>query len=320
MTGSMKSLLFFMVLIFTPPAFSSVEQEVLKEGSFINAIEREDPALLKKRIQIRLKGPFPEFVDELFFLTRSGGTIFHALAGTQTHQAEFAEILGELVHIFIRPDTNPESYDLAGVSVIPRSILENTRLFGAIRTGKRQKIAEEMKNIFEEGHHALDALSYLHSRAGSTPLLPSKKNEKNEYHLSLISDSDLNEMGLTSLQKITQFPLYLKKDFDGLLPEQIAEQRNNLPAFDVLKDAPDSTHLKNTILGGVAGTLMGGFGGLFGGAIYFGEWGPTSLFTGALGAMAGMVTPLCLNSFKRKKIKEGAETLNSGRLPDITSS
>ena len=69
----MKSLLFFMVLIFTGPVFSATAPEVLMERSFIDAVEREDVALLRKRIQIRLKGLFSEFPNpkKIGILTKS---------------------------------------------------------------------------------------------------------------------------------------------------------------------------------------------------------------------------------------------------------
>ena len=308
----MKSL-FFIVVTFTPLAFPAVGSEVLEEGSFVDAVEKEDVALLRKRIQIRLKGPFPEFVDEFFFLTVPGGNIFHALAETKTNQEEFSKTLEELIRIFsirFNADSKIDTLTLAGMEIHFKTNMEDTPLFQAVRTGKLHKIAGEMENIFEKGP-ALSALSYLHGRVGPAVLLPG-----NENHPSLISD--LSEMDLSSLKKIVSSSPYLTKDYNGFSPQQIAEQNKNLTAFNVLSVAPDNNEMMKhlpyvTILsiGGFVGFIfppLTDILGLVPATTYshLGDVMQAGFLMAVIGGVTAVVTnavlPPCYRAFKKKRI------------------
>ena len=295
----MKSLLFFMVLIVTAPAFSATAQEVLMEGSFIDAAERENVALLRKRIQIRLKGPFSDFVDEFFHLTKTGGNIFHALAGVKTNQEEFAKTLEELIRISFSKsdaDSKTDTLTLAGMEIHPKVNLEDTLLFQAIRTGKQQKISKAMEAVFETGP-ALSALSYLHSRVGSVPLLPREYDENKN-----------KEMVTDSLKKMSSLSPYLKQDYNKFFPIDIAKKNKNLPAFDVLSVSDGWINAGAYIASGV---LVGAFGGFAGALVYLDTVYHASLsyvFLGnILASIAGGfigrgVLPVCHRAFTRKII------------------
>ena len=308
----MKSLLVFIVMTWTPLVFSA-DREILKEGSFIDAVERENVVLLRERIQIRLKGPFPEFVDELFYLTDTGGNIFHALAGVKTNQEEFSKTLEALINIFSigihERVLELESVTLGEMTIHFRKDLKNTLLFQTVQTGNLEKINREMENIFEKGT-ALSALTYLHGHVEQAVLFPPYPGSK--YHPPLIPD--MSEMKLSHLKKMAELPPpYLKTDYNGFSPKQIAEQSTNLPAFDVLTAAPDYSALDKMGRHFIIGSVLGFVGVFLTGAIYFEDAGAGTVFGGVAAPIAGGIGiffPECLHVFKRGAIKRKLKKTN----------
>ena len=310
----MKSLLLFMVMTWTPMVFSSTPGEILQEGSFIDAIEREDVALLRERIQIRLEGPFPEFVDEFFYLTETGGNIFHALAGVKTNQEEFSKTLKAFIDVFSIGvhARNIESVTLGETKIPFGKNLKNTLLFQTVQTGNAEKINREMENIFERGT-ALSALTYLHGRVEQAVLFP--QYPKSKYYPPLIPDPDMSEMKLRHLKKMAELPPpYLKRDYNGFLPQQIASHSaNNLPAFNVLSAAPDHTILKRANNRFLGGWLIGFAGGFLPSVMHFQDFVGGLLFAGNMALPVGMLAigfPACLRVFKRSVIKRNLKKTN----------
>ena len=326
----MKSLLFLIVLIFALPAVFAAEADIpasegappaeaLMDGSFIDAAEKEDPELLRERIRIRLEGPFSEFIDEFFHLTKTGGNIFHALAGARTNQEELSKILNELARVFsvgFNADTAdttaaPRELALAGTKILFRADIEDTSLFQAVRTGKPERVNKEMKNIFEDGP-ARSALSYLHARAGSTALLPHRRDRESRKRFSAII-SNLSET--RSLNRIISAPFpYNKTDYNGLSPRQIAEKSANLPAFDALRIAEDRA--ESIIF--AAGMFAGGIGAALSIINFFPDTVFPIILIGSLMAsvLSSGAASECYNSFKKKKIMRAADRLKTGAFKD----
>ena len=331
--------LFLLVAAFAPPAFSAATADVLEEGSFVRAAEKEDVALLRERIRIRLQGPFSDFVDEFFYLTESGGNIFHALAETKTNQEEFAKTLEELVHLFsvgfeVILYPNLDALTLAGTEIPLTTNLTGTALFQAFRTGKRQKISSALEAVFKGS--ALSVLPYLYSRAGLVRLLPLQHGnfllKPFDWRPSLILN--LNDIdSIHSLKQMIAFPPpYLKKDYRGFSPQKAAANIKNLPVFDVLSVAPDTgyTKIKRAELGMAAAFIGGGFlGGLGGLFAYEGSFFSLPIGFMMGGTAAWLITgvtaaalPACYRAWTRKKIisekAKEAKTALSQRLSDAS--
>ena len=333
--------LFLLVAAFAPAAFSATAtaaSDTLEEGSFVRAAEKEDVALLRERIQIRLQGPFSEFIDEFFYLTESGGNIFHALAETKTNQEEFSKTLEELVHLFsvgfaVRNYPNLDALTLAGTEIPLTTNLTGTALFQAFRTGKRQKISSALEAVFEGS--ALSVLPFLYSRAGLVRLLPLRHSDPfNPFDLRPSLILNLNDIdSIHSLKQMIELPPpYLKKDYREFSPQKAAANSKNLPAFNVLSGAPDldAEYSKRpgdwmTIGAFVGGGLLSGVAGM----LYF-ESGPAFTLSFLMGGAAtatiayatAVTLPVCYRAWTRKKIAsekaKEAKTALSQRLPDAS--
>ena len=240
----------------------TISKKDVGDRSFIDAVEKRDVHLLLQRIQDRLNGPFPAFMEDLHAVDENGRNVFHALAEVSGREEQhFAEVMTALIrisgfHIDV-VEQDAEIIKVANMIISPKLSLENDPLIQTIRTAKSHSAVLKEVEKFVKENSAVTVVSYLHGKTTN------RLNIYSQTFLELLLTRDPNLRSHYRRYKDSNIHQpYLMRDAQGFLPIAIAERSGNLPAFSHLykyykEENINLWFLGLSIVGGSVGVMTG---------------------------------------------------------------
>ena len=272
-----------------------------------SAVLKEDKEFYSKEMQSLLNGPVKKFSEALLFKTGNGDSIFHLMAGAQSHKEFFAQEMKNLLDVFSMKKLAVDTpLSLGGFSIfIPH--LEDTELGQAIRNQNISAILSIADRLDEIP--ALEAFQTLHAR--------SKNGESlRDFAFKYLTIDQLLYLRDQNLEKkVRKYNLTTKtlsflfeKNNKGLKPIDIAYQNGNLLVYDsfdhINRSQDPSTGDLFAMSGGITFSVIFGMGVTFYppielSVVHQATLSGLSTLTGLVGG--AIATKGCYDFFKRVK-------------------
>ena len=298
--------------VFSPSL--AVPVNSLKEApapALISALLKEDVELYSQEMKHLLYGPMKQFIKTIQFKTKGGNTIFHLMAGVQSHREFFAEEMQKLIGILVQEKSGGRTDLVIGGITIYIPYLEDTELGQSIKNKDVKTVLSIIARLKQAS--TIEWLTNFPMRTREGQLFKDFVSQHLERDQILyLWKANLDQ----TVKKNSHISLLMKND-KGLSPKDIAYQSGNFPAYSFLSDYIEKSG-SGFISRSNLGKLGFGIGAILGAGLSLG-WGSVpydleavehvllfkSLETagyGYLGGVAiGLSTTKCYDVFRKMK-------------------
>ena len=198
--------------------------------SLFSAILTEDVELYSQEIQRLLYGSMKQFIKTIQFRTKEGNTVFHLMAGVQSHRDFFAEEMQKLIDI-LAPEKSDGRTDLViGKITIYIPYVENTKLGQSVKNKDTTAFFSIITHL--EQASAIEWLKNVPIRTRGGQLFKDFVFQ----HLEIDQMSYLWNENLDQTVDKNPSNFLLTKNNQGVSPKDIAYQSGNFPAYSFLSD------------------------------------------------------------------------------------